>query len=163
MQTRAALLTLIQELEGDMRELDRAAALNMRAWGRIQGGAVDALDWGALGYTIHSAYGIIENYCLRISKHFENHLDPGSWHKALIEKMALEIPGVRPALLCDDSLKRKLIEILKFRHRFRNLYGEELDPAKTADIQRSFDEVLPGLKVAHRGFVQKLRAIGEAL
>jgi hypothetical protein len=163
MQTRAGLLALIQELEGDIRELERACSLNERAWERIQNGAVDALDWGALGYTIHSAYGIIENYFLRVSKHFENSLPTDQWHKALIERMALEIPDIRPAMIRDEKLKKNLMELLKFRHRFRNLYGEELDAKKTAAIQGIFEEVLPELKVSHRRFVESMLAISGAL
>jgi hypothetical protein len=163
MQSRASLLTLVEELEGDMRELDRARALNERAWRRIESGADDALDWGALGYTLHSAYGIIENYCLRISKHFENNLDKGSWHKALIERMAIEVPGVRPALLREPGLKRSLLEIMKFRHRFRNLYGEELDPGKTAEIQKVYSNLGPAFRAAHGTFVSEVRAIAESL
>ncbi len=76
MKTHAAFLTLVAELGGDMRELSRLTAQNERAWERICGGANDPIDWGALGYTLHAVYGVLENYFLRVSKFFENTL-PG--------------------------------------------------------------------------------------
>ena len=49
--------------------------------------------------------------------------------------MGLEIPGVRPALFTDDNHTRMVREIVRFRHRLRNLYGEDLDPHKTREVQ----------------------------
>lgn len=163
MQTKASFLSLIQELDGDIVELDRVLSRNRRAWNRIQNGADDPVDWGALGFTIHTCYGILENYCLRISKFFENNLDPSQWHKALIEKMTLEIPGVRPAFITDAGLKRGLIELLGFRHRIRNLYGEDLDPSRTSAIQATLDGAIPQFRACHLVFVEKLQRIAEAL
>lgn len=73
--------------------------------------------------------GILENYytCLetlflRISQHFENHLDESRWHQAVLEKMTLRIPGIREAVI-RDSTKRGLLELLRFRH-FKRYYLE---------------------------------------
>jgi hypothetical protein len=163
MRTRESFLTLIAELEGDYRELGRAMSQNSRAWERIRAGSIDPLDWGALGFTLHSAYGILENYFLRVSKFFENSLAPQVWHKELVEKMALEIPGVRPALLTEKSTERRALELLKFRHRFRNLYGEDLDPQKTTEVHRTANELVDSFAMSHKDFVAKLRAIAKEL
>lgn len=123
----------------------------------------DYLDWGALALTLHTAYGVIENYFLRISKYFENNLPVERWHKALVEKMALDIPGLRPAFLADEKIRDQAVELLKFRHRVRNLYGEEFDPAKTEAIQGIAMEFFPAFRAAHAAYVAKLTAIAEAL
>lgn len=163
MTTKAAVLALVQELEGDARELARVARLNARAWERIQTGAGDPLDWGALGFTLHLAYGILENYFLRVCKFFENDLPSDRWHRALVERMALDIPAVRPPLLTDPGDKCAALELLGFRHRFRNLYGEDLDPGKTAAIQRTAAAFWDRFAQAHRVYAAKLTAIAEAL
>lgn len=163
MKTRESFLALIAELEGDFRDLGRVAAQNARAWERIQSGANDPIDWGALGFTLHSAYGILENYFLRVSKFFENDLPPDRWHKALVEKMTLEIDDVRPALLSGEASKRRALELLKFRHRFRNLYGEDLDPKKTAEVQEIALELVRSFSKMHADFTDKLRAIARGL
>lgn len=120
MRTREGMYTLMAELDGDVAELDRVGQLNERAWHRIQNGAHDVLDYAALGFTMHSVYGVMENYFLRISKFFENNLPPDTWHKTLVERMSLDIPNVRPALLTERQDQDDVYALLKFRHRFRN-------------------------------------------
>ena len=117
MKTYEAVMTLIQELNGDMEEINRLRNHNFRAWDRIEAGGDDVLDYGALAFTIHTIYGVIENYFLRISKFFENSLPQDSWHKTLVERMALEIPGVRPALITDKTLKKRILEQFPAIHR----------------------------------------------
>ncbi|MGA2975630.1 MAG: hypothetical protein ABSF77_10005 [Spirochaetia bacterium] len=163
MRTRESFLTLMAELEGDYQELGRAAAQNRRAWERIQNGANDPIDWGALGFTLHFAYGILENYFLRVSKFFENDLPPDRWHKSLVEKIALEIADVRPALLADEASKRHALDLLRFRYRFRNLYGEDLDPKKTAEVQKIAFDFIKDFSKMHADFREKLRAIAGEL
>ena len=85
-----------------------------------------------LGKTPRSALiiaGLLENYytCLetiflRISQHFENRLDPARWHNDLLQKMTLEIEGVRVAAVSEAAFS-PLFELLKFRH-FKRYYFE---------------------------------------
>jgi len=82
---------LIAELQSDMRDLEVFVAENSRGWDRIEHGADDPLDWAALGYTIHNVYGVIENYCLRVARFFENGLDGARWHRELLHRMTLAI------------------------------------------------------------------------
>jgi hypothetical protein len=164
MRTREGVKTLIQELEGDVEELQRVGEPNARARARIEGGATDILDYGALAYTIHNAYGILENCFLRMSKYFENTLPCYTWHKTLLERMALDIPEVRPAVLPDKELKQTLLELLRFRHKFRNLYGEDLDPQRTMETQAALEQVLRDFpEKAHGQFRARLEAIAEEL
>lgn len=93
----------------------------------------------------------------------ENNLRDDRWHQALVEKMALDIPGLRPALIEDAGRLRQVKELVKFRHRLRNLYGEDLDPAKTRDIQAIVTDFFEAFPAIHRRFVERLREIGDAL
>lgn len=163
MKTYEAVMTLIQELNGDMEEIHRLRNHNSRAWDRIEAGGDDVLDYGALAFTIHTIYGVIENYFLRISKFFENSLPQDSWHKTLVERMALEIPGVRPALITDKTLKKRILELLRFRYKFRNLYGEDLRPEKTREVQENLTKVLEQFPAIHRAYTQKLNQIANTL
>jgi hypothetical protein len=163
MRTYEGFLTLIQELSGDLKEIQRLQDQNSRAWKKIREGADDVLDYGALAYTIHTIYGVMENYFLRISKFFENSLPGESWHKTLVDRMALDIPEVRPAFIPDMPTKKKIRTLLQFRHMFRNLYGEDLHPDKTAEVQRTLIEVLHVFPDLHRDFCRKLSRIAEKL
>jgi hypothetical protein len=156
------LQRLIAELESDMSLLEILAQKNKRAWNRVQQGNAEELDWAALGYTIHNIYNLLENYCLRISKFFENSLDPLSWHRDLIEHMRLDIEGVRPALI-SRRLAGRIDELRSFRHVFRSIYESELDPERVELVQRRLDDTLAEFAKAHKDFLRKLRALSSRL
>ena len=118
---------------------------------------------GALGFTLHRLYGILENYFLRISKFFENNLTSDRWRRDLLEKMQLDLPGIRPPLFTEERDYRNAVELMRFRHRFRNLYGEDLDPVKTSEVQKRTLTLIATFPNIHRSFRDKLSAIAEGL
>lgn len=153
---------LIAELEADARDCRALVEENKRALGRIEQGADDRLDWAALGYTVHNIYGVIENYCLRVAKFFENGIGQDAWHKELLRRMTLSIGDLRPALLDDEALVL-IDELRSFRHLFRNLYARPLDPERMRFVQA---KVLPASEAffrAHKSYVVKLTTIAESL
>ncbi|UCF97120.1 MAG: hypothetical protein JSV89_18395 [Spirochaetaceae bacterium] len=155
---KSDLLRLIAELDSDASLLESLAYKNRKAWQRIEQGSNEELDWAALGYTIHNIYNLLENYFLRISKFFENSLDPLSWHRALIEHMSLELEGIRPALLNRD-LAIRIDELRSFRHIFRNIYQSELDPKRVELVQGRLGATLSAFKKAHIEFQKKIKSI----
>ena len=116
-RTEESFDRLIAELRSDMVDLETVERRNKQAMARMAAGARDELDWMTLGYTIHNIYGIFENYCVRVAKFFENDLGEASWHRELIQRMRLDIEGVRPALAtfrgCHDHFVDKLLRIKK--------------------------------------------------
>jgi hypothetical protein len=80
-----------------------------------------------------------------------------------VEKMALDIPPLRPPFFTAKAQLKDAIELLKFRHRFRNLYGEDLDPLKTEAIQAIASRFFSTFPEMHRSFRDKLTAIAGAL
>jgi hypothetical protein len=152
-------------------------AENARAWERIEHGADDRLDWAALGYTIHNIYGVIENYCLRVAKFFENGLEGGGWHRELLHRMTLSIGSLRPALLSADAYVL-IDELRSFRHLFRNLYARPhvraairqdcgqhrpLDPDRTRSVQARVAPATAAFRDAHDTFVARLETIAASL
>jgi len=88
------------------------------------------VEMAASAYLLHNIYNALENSFEQISRTFENHVkDPVQWHKELLGKMFLEIPGVRPAILPRD-LHGILNELRGFRHVFRHGYDFDLDPVR---------------------------------
>jgi len=55
------------------------------------------------------------------------------------------------------------MELLKFRHRVRNLYGEDLDPKKTENIQDIANHFFSAFPQMHQVFRSKILAIAEAI
>ncbi|MEW5818177.1 MAG: antitoxin [Spirochaetota bacterium] len=161
-KNKDGFLVLFTELEADIIKLNELLSENERAWGRIQAGAKDSLDYAALGYTIHNIYCLLENYFLRVSKYFENNLEQNGWHKELLHRMSLEIDRIRPALL-DRDLAEDLDEYRSFRHLFRNLYQSRIIPERLAFLQTRLPSLLDKFKQKHTLFVEKLKAIAEKL
>ena len=62
----------------------------------------------------------------RISQSFDNNLDAARWHNDLLQKMTLEIDGVRTAAVSEETFS-PLFELLKFRHFKRYYFEPEYD------------------------------------
>jgi uncharacterized protein YutE (UPF0331/DUF86 family) len=94
-----------------------------------------------LGYLLHNLYCAVEDLFIEIPRTFENQLgDPSVYHRELLKKMSIEVPGVRPGVISSENLVL-LDELRGFRHVFRHAYGFELDPAKVSAVK---DRVVRG-------------------
>ena len=93
-------------------------------------------------------FNAFEQMGLRVAKAFENSIDDEKgWHGALLNRLAIQIGGVRPALI-PPELKLPLNELKAFRHVFVHAYELELDPEKLALLLKYARQVadrLPGL------------------
>ena len=145
-----------------IRELRAVVDLQRRRLEAVQGTIERALtdEITRLGKTPVSALiiaGLLENYytCLetiflRISQHFENRLGSDRWQRDLLQKMTLEIKGVRVAAVSEAAFP-PLLQLLQFRHFKRNYFELEYDwdrldflvgklrqahPLVTRDLQR---------------------------
>ena len=117
-----------------IRELTAAVESHERRLEAVRATLENALtdEITRLGRTPVSALivaGLLENYytCLetifvRISQHFENRLGPERWHQDLLNRMTLEIEGVRAAAISGAAFP-PLLELLRFRH-FKRYYFE---------------------------------------
>ena len=138
-RTKADILRLIAELAEDKNTMQAVAQKNAKAWRRIQAGAVDELDYMALAFTMHNIYGIVENACVRITRFFENNLTSETWHRDVLERMKLEIPGVRKAFFSREDFLL-FDELRAFRHVFRNLYSRALNIDRLNMLQKNTEK-----------------------
>ena len=74
------------------------------------------------------------------------------WHRDLIDSMALEISGVRPAVV-DRGLADVLGEYLRFRHVFRNVYGGVLDAQRMASLEERLPDTITAFRHHIEAFV----------
>jgi len=85
-------------------------------------------------------YTALEDLFKQIAKTFENHIENlSSYHKELLMRMSMEIPGMRPAILSDQSVA-VLDKVRSFRHFIRHAYDCELDPDELREIQKKLRE-----------------------
>ncbi len=136
---------------GPERGIDELIAELERARERVEGiysklGQARDTTLPRIGRTDDSAQivaGYLETF-VRVSGYFENDLPQGRWHATLLEKMNLEIEGIRTKVAGDRNLVR-LRELLRFRH-FRRYYVEmEYDWARIDFLLATLDEAHPAV------------------
>jgi hypothetical protein len=114
-----------------------------------------------IGAIVHDFYTGAERIFQTIAPELNGGVPAGpTWHRALLQSMALELPGVRPALLREHTAGA-LEEFLRFRHLFRNVYGFELEwvrlrpllarlPGAWQDLRTDLDRFLEFLDATAR-------------
>ncbi len=122
----------------------------------------DEFQFAALGYTLHNLYNAFESYFLRIAKFFENEIDQNEWHSSLVERMTLDIEGIRPALFTID-FSIKIGELMRFRHLFRNLYKTPLIPQKVLFANRYTEDIVDEFTTFHEQFDRFLKNLKDNL
>jgi hypothetical protein len=79
---------------------------------------------------LHDFYSGIEKIFISIAREVDQMVPKSEgWHRELLEQMMLDVPSRRPAVI-NSHLAERLQQYLGFRHRFRNLYGYELEWAR---------------------------------
>ena len=125
-----AFALLEATLQARRRDIDRIADRieERRAAG---GRGAEAVD--SMGYQLHNLYGAFEQLFEEVAQCFENRVDDARYHADLIRRMQLDIRGIRPALLSEETA-HDLDELRRFRHLFRHAYGTDLDAARVDDL-----------------------------
>jgi hypothetical protein len=101
--------------------------------------------------------------CERIFKLIATEVNGGvshelDWHKRLLTQVALEIDGIRPAVI-SPQMRKNLEELLRFRHLVRNIYGFESDAGRIDYLINLTAGVFPRFKKEVEKFVAFLTAI----
>ncbi len=121
------LLLLKRSIEADLDTIERI-------YGQLEGAELKAETSKetiiVVGYRLHNLYNAFESIFRHVAKTFENQLDEArGWHSELLRRMRLDLRPLRPAVI-DGEAYARLDELRGFRHVFRSLYGDELDPAR---------------------------------
>lgn len=110
-------------------------------------------------YQLHNFYGAIEDLLQLVAAAFENSIaDSGRWHTQLVWRMTLEIEGVRPPLLTEETAQL-MQELRAFRHFFRHAYGAGLDYER---VQENLDRARQLKPLLQRDVEQFLARLGAA-
>ncbi len=136
------LAVLVAELDAQWNTTIALHTSATEKMSRLKGDLENEDLKNSLAYKLHNLYSSYEDIFKIIIKFFENHIDDlSTFHTGLLKRMALNINGIRPALLSDHSLKI-LDELRGFRHVFRHAYGYELDTDRVIKMA----EKIPSLK-----------------
>lgn len=118
-----ALQTLRDEMQDDGRLIQDALRKAVARFERS-----DEIAYEACAHQLCRLYNAFEQLCLRVAKAFEDHIDdPRGWHTSLLNRLAIKIEGIRPALI-PPELKPPLQELEAFGHVFVHACELRLDP-----------------------------------
>ena len=82
----------------------------------------------SLALQLHNLYSATEGLFEIVASACENNVDSDTgYHTALLRRMRIAVPGVRPAAISDEALSL-LDNLRRFRHVVRHAYGVEIDP-----------------------------------
>jgi hypothetical protein len=112
----------------------------------------------ACPYELARLYNVIERMLEGVCAVFENRFEKrGDYHEKLLQRLSLDLEGIRPALVPKDQLDA-LRELKGFRHVLRHAYDLTLRPDRLAELTRIGEQLasaLPGWCVE---FGRKVRA-----
>jgi len=118
----AAATILAAAIAADRVTLARRIDALREARARPAWGDDDALN-DHVATCIHHWYGAAESVLERVVRAFEGSVPAGErWHNELLDQAALELPGIRAAVLRDPT-RDALRKVLAFRHFFRHAYA----------------------------------------
>lgn len=118
---------------------------------------------------VHGVAGLLHDFYTGIEKAFAdvspdlNGLAPGrdTWHRDLLHTMTLELPGVRPRALRPE-IEQRLVEYLKFRHVYRNLYSFHLRWDRVRELVAGAVALWPDVRADLETFAAALDAVADA-
>jgi len=163
MQTQSgALLRLAAEIGDELGNLQRVVAEGADLLPHLAAEPPASIHLRAAGSVIHDFCCGAESVLRRVGQDLDGGLPEGAdWHRQLLTDMALEIPGLRPAVV-SASLRDELDELRAFRHVFRNVYGFALKPARVRDLLGRLPEIFEQLRAELSAFAAMLRAAIKA-
>ena len=133
----ARLLLLCAELERELREVERhrARAMSASPTDSEHAAAFVALE-------LDHAYQAFESLLLRLERGLGLPVRVGAtWHRALLEDAALEIPKLRPAVV-PYAVAADWSTVMGFRHFLRHAYATELDLEKLVKARAALDRAV---------------------
>ncbi len=115
----------------------------------------------AVGSIFHDFYCGVERIFERIAEELNGGIPEGeNWHIQLLKDMTLQIEEVRPAVISKE-LVAELKGYLEFRHRFRNIYGFELEWDKMKGLKETMPGVAERFKKEIKEFIAFMKKLTE--
>jgi predicted nucleotidyltransferase len=121
-----------------------------------------AIEMGGVGSYLQNFYNGAEKIFERIAVLFDGDTPDGeNWHTLLLEQMEIISPN-RVAVISHE-LKNQLLEYLKFRHLFRNIYGGDLDWNRLYPLAIGVSDILRTLKEQINCFLNEFQELDEGI
>lgn len=155
--TERGILTFIAKIEDELIELDQLKDRIQTVWKKYNTNA-DEFYLDSVALNIHELYSGFEKIFLEVAKKIDENIPDGSsWHKELLDQMALKIKNLRPAVISKES-RDILDEYRAFRHIVRNVYANKYSAKKISILLDNFSEEYRRVKKEIQDFLKFLEA-----
>jgi hypothetical protein len=135
------LHAIAERIRAQLPEMERAIQRAHQALERARTSS-DDLYLDSVALNLHSFYGGVERLFTLVAGVIDGSVPTGStWHQALLQQMAMDLPGVRPPIFSASTIAL-LDEYRAFRHVVRNVYAFQLDPARLQQLVREAPRML---------------------
>ena len=131
---------LTQRINDELGKISETLERIQRGLEKIEVVPIDVREFieNTIATDLADVYRGIENIFLRIAREVDMHVPRGSrWHKNLLAQMTEQRPERPPVISENTSLR--LEDLLDFRHKVNNIYGEELIYEMTEPHAKSID------------------------
>jgi len=133
------LTGIAKRIRREIAELEKLREHALRRW---QKAAKDEDYLGSVGFDLQSFYQGLERVFEIIAKSIDRSLPTGEkWHKMLLDQMADEVVGIRPAVISMET-KQALDDFRMFRHLAHNIYTFNLDPRRIKTLIEKLPETM---------------------
>jgi uncharacterized protein YutE (UPF0331/DUF86 family) len=132
----------VAELESQWKEIFKLHSTIQEKLKRLKSHLDDEDLANSLAYKLHNLYSAYEDLFKLVARFFENQIaDISGYHFELLNRMKLQIEGVRPKLLADESFML-LNELRGFRHVFRHAYSYKLDAERVIKLSEKAESLI---------------------
>lgn len=136
---REELDQLCGRIESEVAEIKKIRDFAFRRW---QKALRDEDYLGSVAFDLHSFYQGVERIFEAIAKSIDRIVPSGDrWHRSLLAQMTEEIPGIRPAVISEET-RTALDNYRTFRHLARNIYTFNLDVRRIKTLVESLPDVV---------------------
>ena len=130
---------LLRRIDNEVAEIQKIRDLALKRW---QKALRDEDYLGSVAFDLHSFYQGVERIFEVFAKGIDGDMPSGeAWHKRLLEQMTEEIPGIRPAVISEQT-KAALDKYRAFRHLARNIYTFNLDVQRIRGLVENLSDTI---------------------
>jgi hypothetical protein len=133
------LTRIAKRIRREITQLDRIREHALRRWQK----ALQDEDYlGSVGFDLQSFYQGVERVFEIVAKSIDRSVPAGRmWHKMLLEQMANEVIGIRPAVISMQTMEA-LDNFRMFRHLAHNIYTFNLDRRRVKSLVEDMPEAV---------------------
>lgn len=162
---KTTYLATAGRIRRELTDIDVVVLRVQQIWqSRLQLQAVESQDYlvDAAALNLHSFYAGVEHLLELIANSIDQMKPEGAmWHRELLQQMAADIPGIRPAVLSMES--RNLLDRYRgFRHVVRNVYTFNLDAEQIQLLIEHLSDVHQNVKAELEQFADFLEQTAQS-